>query len=488
MKNYFFGFASNIYQALILMVFTPILIHLLGIEGYALFSLLIIISVIFNLFDFGITGSITREFSNINSNNHNSHCYIRTMELYFIVFGFLLSSLLTFNSNYIISNFIKTSTLSIYELNNILNIIIWSVFFRWLCIFYKGILIGSQNFNFVYISNIIFNTLKIPVTVLIFKKDNISLLDFFIYQLLISILEFLFLIIYIYFKKKYLNFFTVPKLEFSKNIDKFKFSGSLIITSFASALLVHFDKILISTNMNIKYFGYYSIISLVISVYSLFSNTVSSITTPKLVKLYSNNNILEYKEMYVGITQLYTIFGSCLTFTLIYFSKEIFSFWIGDNIFPDEFIDIHNYLVISAFLSLLLSLQYQHQFSIGKMFLHSRMVIFYSLIYFIFGYLSFKLFSIVGIVLFGFLINIIFFIFWSKYCHNFYKIINHRDWIINGILFPLYPVVFLYFFIYFCTFIINLNIIYIFLLFIFSIFFSFFSLQTKNKYFIRKLY
>ena len=372
------------FSAIVLnLIFTPLLIVQFGILEWSLFLLIGAIQPLSYLFSMGIPQTIFEKFPKLISNLGQSKKYINEflqLEIIHLIGSFIFFAFVFF----VLQIYLKTESISNFNINTLIILISFILLFRMLEYFYVIILNSVQKFYISNLSQVTSSSIKWIFGYLGVIYLNWDLSQFLLFQLIISIvfITFLFLTIRGKFKVSF------KYLDLKKNS---LYHASKLQVSFFSIFfficLTQFDKLFVLIWQNdLTFFAKYSLVLTISSCIPIF--------TQPLVTLYSSivNNDLNRKLDLLFLD----ILNNLLTFILpisifLFFNLEtILAIWLK-NIFFDYEIILSGKIfivgftfvsVVSFFLNYYITIKKQLYFATigGVLFLFFIFLSYFSLI------------------------------------------------------------------------------------------------------------
>ncbi len=156
--------------------------------------------------------------------------------------------------------------------------------------------------------------ISLIVIVICFNVNSVYSL-FFVMYLNQTILTFLYL--YVLRRNKLLGFTVV------KRFDLISFSLPLLLSGLIFTLMTNVDSVMIKEYVGFEQLGVYKAVSSVggITIFALLS--INTIFGPMISKLYSNNEMLQIKELYTFSTKVTTIFNLLVFGMILLYSHDI---------------------------------------------------------------------------------------------------------------------------------------------------------------------
>ncbi len=192
-KNILANFVGQGWSIFVGFLVVPLYIHFIGVEGYGLVGFYTTLQATFNSFlDFGISITINREIARYTVSPNKigfTRDLVRTIEMIYWAIGLMLGIIVCSSASLIAVNWLHSENISIETLKAVIFLMGLITFFQWPLTFYQGGLIGLQKLVLLNGINVFFATFRGLGAVLILWLVSPSILAFFLWQLLSSILQ-----------------------------------------------------------------------------------------------------------------------------------------------------------------------------------------------------------------------------------------------------------------------------------------------------------
>ncbi len=433
-KNIIFNLISQVYATIIALILLPFYIKYMGAEAYGIVGFFTVLQSIFAIIDFGLSPTISRETAKMrgSANYLEYRKLYRTLNILFILIAITGGLILYLNSEYIGTKWLNPESINFSEI--ILSIKLMSIIvaLRWLTGLYKGVIIGSEEIVWLAIVNIVFSSFRFIGVFIYMSIYGYTPYNFFIFQLVVIILEYLVLLLK---SQTLLPPCNLEEIGWSiKPIKKvLKFSLMIAFTSIVWILVTQTDKLILSGILPLKEYGYYSLAVLLAGGIMTIVAPITSPITPRMTKLFSEKKIDEMLLIYKNTTEIVLVVAGTISLILCSFSYEILYIWTQDNQIAKEASPILQlYAIGNGFLSLSACPSYLQQ-AIGNLKYHfiGNMIILFTLI-------PLSIFSAIyyGAIGAGFiwlLLNFLFFFIWVFYSHSKLVPKFHLSWLLNNI-------------------------------------------------------
>ncbi|MEX0445277.1 lipopolysaccharide biosynthesis protein [Xenorhabdus sp. SGI246] len=449
-KNVIANYIGQFYLAISGIIIVPFYLSRLGSEGYGLIAFFIMLQSWMQLLDMGISTTISREAA-ISKNSSNNAIFFRKIQRVCFYIFFVISIVVFlsgyFSSNYIIHNWL-ISNLSYDTLNVSLISIFCIISLRWLCGPWKSTLVGLEKQIPFNIINVFVITLKFPISILILSYFNNLLIVYFIYQIIVAIIEYM---LFYIFSRNYTPYnktkIRIDKEFLYNSIPVFKFSLGIAFISGVWVLITQSDKIILSHILQLDDFGYYSMGVLSASIVMIFSQPIIQAILPRLTVLCTNNKNKESISLYKISTRSVSsiIFPVCILLSV--FSEQIIYIWTGDIEISKLVSPILSWYSLGNGLFAISSFSYYIQYAHGDIKLHIIGNVIFLIILMPAIYFSAIYHGSLGVAKVWFYQNLIYLLVWTGIVHRKFLPKEHIKWLLHDISsFIFIPLLILFFY------------------------------------------
>ena len=397
----------------------------IGAEGFGLMGFFLMLQSWMQILDAGVGGSLSRQVAITKQNISVFNSFLK--QFYIVVLVFFMIALLIFTLGYYGKTFVAVSwidsSIAIGTLEACLLAMFASLAVRYVLGPFRSGLIGLERHAAISLSSVVFSSLKFPVGLYVLNVFDNSLVHYFFYQSLLSVLElailsFLFIV--------YSNSIRKSSVSDSRGIEcislksLIKFSAQLSFLSIVWVVVTQVDKLVLSKYLSLEEYGYYSLAVSVSGVILLLSAPLSQVLMPRLTSLAAKGKKNEYLQLYVNSIWGMSIFIISTAGFLVFYSDELLLVWTGRVSVAERSYIYAGWLALGNAISVLMNFVFILQYSLGQL---SRHVLVYTVyaavlipasIFIAYNYGAF------GIVIFWFVHNLLFYLVWGSLVHSKY--------------------------------------------------------------------
>lgn len=371
--NVIASYISQIYLIIISIAILPLYIKYMGAEAYGLVGFFAMLQGFFNLLDFGLTPTISRQTAEYNATKKNSLAYrqlFRALNLIFIIIASIGGGILFLLHEYIALEWLNIKMLNMNDVAFSLQVMAFSIALRWMTGLYRGVISGFERIIWLSVVNSIIATLRFPGVLLYMYFFGFDLVNFFIFQLFVAILEFALF--------STLCYRLLPKIGNDQTIGwsimpvkpLLGFALTIAFTSSIWVLITQLDKLVLSGILPLDNYGYFTLAVLVAGGVLQLSSPISAPIMPRLAKLYVEKNHLQFRKLYLDATQFITVVVVTAGIVLAALAEPVLYAWTGDKILSSHAAPILTLYALGNALLALGAFPYYLQYAKGNLKYH----------------------------------------------------------------------------------------------------------------------
>ena len=331
--NVLASYASQIYLVIISIAILPIYMKYMGAEAYGLVGFFAMLQGLFNLLDFGLTPTISRQTAQYNAGVETVLGFrqlFRSLSIIFFAIACVGGGLLFYFNDYIAEHWLKLESLPLPDVLFCLQIMAICVALRWMTGLYRGVISGFEQIVWLSISNIIIATLRFPGVLLYMYYFGFTVKFFFIFQFIVALIEFIVLAL----KAQFLMPKLSKNLHIGWSLEPVKpllgFALTIAFTSSVWVLLTQLDKFVLSGILPLSEYGYFTLAVLVAGGILQISAPISSAIMPRMARLQGEKKYQEVQDVYLGATQFTAVIVVNAGIVLAVLAKPVLYVWTGD--------------------------------------------------------------------------------------------------------------------------------------------------------------
>jgi O-antigen/teichoic acid export membrane protein len=434
-KNIISSYASQTYTSALGILIVPLYLRFIGSEAYGLIGFFAMLQTWFQLLDFGLSGTMSREVARLQggvSDRNTLRQLLRCLEGIFIFAGIAGVSLIIFASSPISTKWLQVEHIPLREVRDSIRLMALIVGLRWVAGLYRGVITGFERITWLSSTNSIIATARFLLVIPLFLLFGDDITLFFKYQLVLAVCEILALI-----WKTYSLLPSAPKERTQWNLAPLKtlvkFSCALAFTTSVWVMVTQTDKLLLSKLLPLSQYASFSVAVLAAGGITLLSGPISIPLLPRLTRLNAANEDSEFVSLYRKSTRLICAIVIPPALVLIFFPREVLFAWTGKLAISQEAFNALRFYSIGNAVLAISAFAYYLQYSKGNLRLH------------LFGS---ALFLIILIPLLLFLtkrcgvsgagyawaiVNILYFSVWVPWVHRTFLRGIHMKWLVGDV-------------------------------------------------------
>jgi len=373
LKNVFWNLLGGFLCAILVVLATPWYVSRLGIEGYGIVGLWIMMQALMGMLDFGMGTTVIREFAQSSSDlagNEYKRDLLRTLESFFWAIAILFILSLFFVAGWIGENWLKSSTLPINVIGKAIQLMAIALGLQFPSALYANGLAGLQKHGRMNALSILGNVLRYcgGIAVLFWQAD---LVWFFFVQALVSAIQ-TFVTRNVLWGMISNEKARPPAFRIKMLMQTWRFSMGMALSSIAAVLLANSDRIILSKMMPTEELGKYAVAFTATGLLQLGIQPFYRAYFPRYSELVSTLDLRRLHDVYFQSCKLMAVF--VLSFGIIgwMFAPQLFNIWLGKS--DKTIVDVFRILLIGIGCSGLMWLPAALQHAHGWASLHAAMI------------------------------------------------------------------------------------------------------------------
>lgn len=371
--NVLASYASQIYLVIISIAILPIYMKYMGAEAYGLVGFFAMLQGLFSLLDFGLTPTISRQTAQYNAGAETALGFrqlFRSLSLIFTGIAFIGSGLLFYFNHDIAEHWLKLENLAMPDVLFCLQIMAICVALRWMTGLYRGVITGFERLVWLSVINIVIATLRFPGVLLYMHYLGFTIQSFFVFQLMVAVLEFVMLTLKAYILLPKINSSTSIGWSLKPVKPLLSFALTIALTSSVWVLLTQLDKFVLSGILPLSEYGCFTLAVLVAGGILQIGAPISSAIMPRMARLQGEKKHQELKAVYLGATEFVMVVVVTTGVVLAVLAKPVLYVWTGDVILSEKAAPILQLYALGNAILTLGAFPYYLQYAKGNLRLH----------------------------------------------------------------------------------------------------------------------
>lgn len=314
------------------LLYTPILIRMLGQTDYGVYSLVLALSSYLSILDMGLGNSIIRYIARnreIGDSKSESDLIGQFLKLFTLIaiMTIIIGGIIYLNMPKLFENSLSQSSIETAQIMVIILTFNYALSFP--LNVYSAIAQAYERFIFLKLSNII-RIITIPIFSLIALFLGKGLIAITLITTIVNVSILVIAVLYCKIKLKIKTTFSPISKNFKKEI--YIYSSFIFISAVADKLYWQTDQILLGILTNPEVVAVYAIAIQLILIFASLSNAISSLFLPKLSQIVSNGeNFALLNQIFIKVSKYQFIIVSLVFSGFILFGKEFIVIWADEN-------------------------------------------------------------------------------------------------------------------------------------------------------------
>ena len=329
--NIIANYMGQAWLAIMGIIFMPMYMNLLGVEAFGLVGVMLSFQAIFQLFDFGIGGTVNRELSRYAHNAdlaaHNQDL-VRSSEMFIWGIAVFIALALWLVSSFVANHWLNLESISSSQAATAVALMGVAIALLWPSTFYTNCLSGLEKQPQMNIAQIILTTLRY-VGVLPVLWYSATIEAFLSWYALIGVLQSLvtgFMVWHYLPNRQRKARFKIQTLKTTK-----KFSGGLFVIGVLALGVSQIDRIFLTSLRPLEEMGYYTLALSVAAGVGRIVQPMFNAIYPRFSRLVAQKNQEELETLYHLSSQYLAIVIAAVTSVLVIFDYDVLFLWNGDT-------------------------------------------------------------------------------------------------------------------------------------------------------------
>lgn len=351
--------------ALVQLVVTPVYLNYLGKEAFGLIGVFITLSNIAILLDMGLSSASSREIARLTASEHTLvevRSTVRTLELIYYVVATLFILITIPLVSLFATDWLNIELLPTKEVIYAVELMLIQLAFQFPLAFCGSGFIGLQRQVLFNIINTTLVSIKLIGAVFVIQYSNHKIIDFFIWQLGITILQFLVI--------RTVLWYILPagKAKFQIEILKrlWQYASTQYIATLLSVCLSQVDKVILSRLLSLSDFGFYMIAWSLASSLNRLASPVATAWLPSLTQLATKKDYKKLANIYITSAKLTSILILSSGIIMAAYPSKVIFIYLGEIAYPKELPYVLSILAVSFILNGLVNTSQTLALAIGK--------------------------------------------------------------------------------------------------------------------------
>jgi O-antigen/teichoic acid export membrane protein len=320
---------SKLLSGLVNLACVPIFLRVLGVRGYGLIGVWALLETFANLLDLGLSPTMIREMA-ASSRDHESadqiRDLVRTLELGYWGIGTIIAATVALAAPLIARDWLHSGSVGAGNLYWIIVLVALLIFCRWPMSFYGGGLSGLERQVLLSWVSFFFTSVRNFGAAVVILWISPTIAAFFIWQVTINLVHTVTLAALLWHCLP-AGSRPVPRLILVHRIRRF--AGGLTAVTLVSMVLTELDKLVISKQLSLEAFGYYSLAWQIAGSLYLVSTPVFAAFFPAFARYVAARDTHRLTASYHRSAQMISVLVLPAATTFIFFARQLIYAWTG---------------------------------------------------------------------------------------------------------------------------------------------------------------
>lgn len=376
-RNLIANYLGQGWNALMSFAFIPLYVNYLGIEAYGLIGFYALMQSWLNLFDLGMTPTLSREMARFRGGAldvRSIRDLLRSIEWIATILALVVGSSVVLASPWLANHWFQTKHLSGSQVAQACMIMGVVLALRFIESIYRSSVIGLQRQVLYNVIVGVFATLRGLGALAVLAWVSPTIQAYFFWQVFVSFLSLVCMAWCTYGSLPRTDRparFSIPALR-----QIWRFAGGMTSITFLAFLLTQVDKIILSRLLSLSEFGYYVLASTIASTISVVIAPITQAWYPRMCELVADANSSGLAKTFHQGSQLVSVIAASISVQFLLYSEPILRLWSHDPDLAHAVTPLLTLLTLGNLLNGLNWMPYQAQLAHGWTKLASNINIF----------------------------------------------------------------------------------------------------------------
>lgn len=373
LKNVMWNLLGGAWVGVLIVISTPWYVSLLGLEGYGILGLWLMMQVMMGLLDIGMGATLVREFADSRQDRNAlefKRDLLRTLEIVYWVVAALLALALVLSAGWISAHWLKSQMLPNASIINAIRLMAIALGLQFPYALYMNGLAGLQEHGRMNAIQIAGNSLRYGcgVAVLLWRAD---LVWFFAVQSLVAAVQ-TFATRSVLLRMVSEESARKPHFRIEMLQRLWRYSIGMALTTVAAVLLANADRIALSKMVPTEELGKYAVAFTATGLLQMAIQPFYRAFFPRYSELVSSGDAKLLRDEYFKSCRLMAVVIIPAGIIGWIFAPHLFFIWLGK--YDETIIDVFRWLLIGITCSGLVWLPAAFQQAHGWTRLHATMI------------------------------------------------------------------------------------------------------------------
>jgi len=429
-RNTALNYAGQAYVLLVGILIMPFYLGHLGAEAYGLIGFFAVMQAWLQLLDAGLSPSLVRAVAHQQgtpANERNSGQLLRSFEIIFLPLTLLCCVTIYLSSPWIALQWLNAKELQPQTLIHCISLMGVVIALRLYSTLYKSGIQGLEQHGWLNLANIIIATLRYFGGLLLVSVYSQDPADFFEFQVAVGLIETLMFAGHAYQQMPTPHWLTGFNWRLVKPI--IPFAASMSFTAVLWIVLTQIDKVLLSEQLPLDQYGYFSLVALITTGILMLTNPLVQTLLPRLTVLMAEGRRDDMHGLFLAANRFVCTFLFPLAAVIALHAQPLIYAWTGDQVAAQWSRSILCWYALGSAIMAVSAFQFYLQYAYGRMNLHVWYSVVSALITVPVVVLAIHYQGAYGAALAWFFLRIVSFAVWPMIVHNRLAPGIHGTWL-----------------------------------------------------------
>ncbi|WP_152227205.1 lipopolysaccharide biosynthesis protein [Pseudomonas sp. SCB32] len=369
-RNTLLNYAGQAYAIVIGILIQPFYLGHLGAEAYGLIGFFAVLQTWLLLLDVGLSPALVRQVAHIRGaqgETYGQASLLRSFELILLPLTLLGSLTVYAGSTWIAGRWLNVHALSPVLVAQCISLMGLLVALRLYGTLYRSALQGLELHGWINGINVFVTTLRYFGGLLLVAKVSQDPLVFFEFQVAVSLFETLMLGAksYLWMEVRLLTRFCWDTLR-----PVIPFALSMSFTSGLWIIVTQLDKVLLSSLMPLRDYGYFSLVALISGGILSLVNPLAQSLLPRMTMLIAEGRHEDMQQLYLKANRFVCVLLLPMVAVIAAHGHDLILAWSGDAVAARWCQPVLVWYVLGAGMMAVSSFQFYLQYAHGQLQLH----------------------------------------------------------------------------------------------------------------------
>jgi len=428
-RNTLLNYAGQAYSIVIGILIQPFYLGHLGAEAYGLIGFFAVLQSWLLLLDVGLSPALVRQVAHVRGaqgETYGQASLLRSFELILLPLTLLSSLAVYAGSTWIAGRWLNVHALSPALVAQCISLMGLLVALRLYGTLYRSALQGLELHGWINGINVFITTLRYFGGLLLVAKISQDPLVFFEFQVAVSLLEALLLgaKAYLWMEVRLLTRFCWDTLR-----PVIPFALGMSFTSSLWIIVTQLDKVLLSSLMPLRDYGYFSLVALISGGILSLVNPLAQSLLPRMTMLIAEERHEDMQQLYLKANRFVCVLLLPMVAVIAAHGHDLILAWSGDAVAARWCQSVLVWYVLGAGLMAVSSFQFYLQYAHGQLQLHVWYTVASALVSIPLVVASAYLFGVLGVALCWFGLRVASFLILPPLVHRRFGSDLHWPWL-----------------------------------------------------------